>query len=979
MKLGLSIAAAMVAVGAFAGRQGPWTKEKAWAWHDAQPWYRGCNYMPASAANRVDQWQSYGSEARFAEVEREFALAKEVGFNAMRLLILEQGFAVWLQEPDAFRANFERYLALMEKYGLKAFVVLGNDCSRPKRVWTMPKLGEQEYDVGYHGGRRQTQHGGFSEPGYLMMDDPEYRAKFFGMCRELVTKYAHDGRVVMWELWNEPGAGNRGMMSAPLIKDLFALCWEIDPDQPLTANLWSSGTWPLANGEEPPEIQRLALDLSDVISYHGYHGVATQAKLADELAKRWGRPLYNTEWLLRIEGCDFPDNYAFMARRKIGALNWGFVNGKYQTHEPYEPCWRSKFEYGGRGDPTKWMHDLFRISHHPYDPYEIAVARNVNAWADLDRRGESLRAKIAKGHRIVREDMWYGYCRTAFEFNGHEAWIVEPACPPAEGRPWTWTMQWAEAFVDRTGVLDLLKRGYHHVTIDLFETRMDEKGLADAAAYQEFLVKELGFAPQANLVGMSWGGFFSTRYAATHPQNVRKIYLDAPLMNFDGFGDDAKKTPTAGAAWIGPWATDRPKEGGWSSDPRMPVNMAEPIAKAGIPILLLYGGQDQSVIPALNCERFVTAFKAAGGDVTVMKRGLFGHHPHGLDPNKTQPVVDFFSSAVTARSEPACVQEADTYNSWPMVQALGKRLVCAYSRGSAHTIDEGARGVFVRHSDDAGRTWSEPTKVIDDPKEGEVSIGKGLGEKGEMLLWVRCWDKWAGPNLHHDLYRSADGVRFERIAELRLDPNPMQITDIVRVPGVGLMSLWFAGLYKDDGTCAWGTLVSTDNGRTWRQTTVERGLHLKDWPTEQSFVSLGDGRLLAVARSEKNTGPLFQLVSSDSGRTWRKLRTNVADVAESTPSLVLDEATGDLSLYYYHRGAKKLKRRVANVEKAFAEPTAWSDPEVLFTGEEERPYDAGNVNLTVLDGTHYAAFYTGTSKKTAVMVLPVGQSEAKVK
>ena len=330
-------------------------------------------------------------------------------------------------------------------------------------------------------------------------------------------------------------------------------------------------------------------------------------------------------------------------------------------------------------------------------------------------------------------------------------------------------------------------------------------------------------------------------------------------------------------------------------------------------------------------------------------------------------------------SKPVVVQEADTYNSWPMVQALGNRLVCAYSRGSAHSIDEGKRGVFVRHSDDGGRTWSDAAKVVDDLKEGEVTIGKGLDEAGAMLLWVRCWDKWGSANLHHDLYRSADGVSFERIVELRLDPNPMQITDIVRVPGVGLMSLWFAGLYKDDGTCAWGTLVSTDNGRTWRQTTVERGLHLKDWPTEPSLVSLGGGRLLVVARTEKSGGALFQLVSSDNGRTWKKLRTNVADVWKSTPSLVLDEVTGVLSLYYYHRGAKKLKRRTTGVAQVFADPRCWSDPEILFTGEEERPHDAGNVNVTVLNGTHYAAFYTGSSKRTAVMVLPAGQFEAKVK
>ena len=155
-------------------------------------------------------------------------------------------------------------------------------------------------------------------------------------------------------------------------------------------------------------------------------------------------------------------------------------------------------------------------------------------------------------------------------------------------------------------------------------------------------MKELGLAPQANLVGMSWGGFFSTRYAANHPNNVRRIYLDAPLMNFDGFRRDEMKTPTAAAARIGPWATDLPKDGDWSADPRMPVNLAAPIAKAGIPILLLYGGQDQTVVPAYNCERFAAAFKAAGGDITIVKRGLFGHHPHGTDPDKTSEITGFF-------------------------------------------------------------------------------------------------------------------------------------------------------------------------------------------------------------------------------------------------------------------------------------------------------------------------------------------------
>ena len=183
-------------------------------------------------------------------------------------------------------------------------------------------------------------------------------------------------------------------------------------------------------------------------------------------------------------------------------------------------------------------------------------------------------SKIAATKKVLRSDTWYGYKRTVFDFEGHEAWVVSPKCEPVAGLPWTWTMQWAEAYVDRTGVLDLLAKGWHHVTVDTFAHRMDEEGLRVSRAFQKFLVEELGFAPKANLVGMSWGGFFSTRYATTFPECVRKIYLDAPLMNFSGFAEaGGSMTPTDAAAKIGPWATMPPADGDWNAEPRMALHV----------------------------------------------------------------------------------------------------------------------------------------------------------------------------------------------------------------------------------------------------------------------------------------------------------------------------------------------------------------------------------------------------------------------
>ena len=313
------------------------------------------------------------------------------------------------------------------------------------------------------------------------------------------------------------------------------------------------------------------------------------------------------------------------------------------------------------------------------------------------------------------------------------------------------------------------------------------------------------------------------------------------------------------------------------------------------------------------------------------------------------------------------IQEAKGYNSWPMIQTVDGRLCCAYSRGSAHSIGEGRRGVWARVSSDGGKSWSDESLVANDPDVGEVTIGKGLDADGAMLLWVRCW----GKERHHDLYRSTDGIRFARIASPKLDPVPMQITDVFAVPTVGLMSLWFSEGYRADADRSWGTLTSADGGRTWVRQTVERGLAREDWPTEPCGVYIGDGRILVIARSEGGTRHQFQMVSTDFGRTWRKHRTNITDVAESTPSILFDAKTGLVSNYYYQRGARKLKCRVAEAADVFDRPTAWPDPVVHFEGKEARAYDAGNVNATELGGMHYVATYTGTTSDTAVVVVTV--------
>ena len=213
--------------------------------------------------------------------------------------------------------------------------------------------------------------------------------------------------------------------------------------------------------------------------------------------------------------------------------------------------------------------------------------------------------------------------------------------------------------------------------------------------------------------------------------------------------------------------------------------------------------------------------------------------PTGLAMVKVTPL--------DAPPKPHVVQDVSGYNSWPMIQAIGEKLVCVYSRGSAHSIGEDARAVYARTSTDNGKTWTAETVVADTPHYGEVAVGKGLDAKGAMFLWVRR----IGKDWNHDLYRTTDGVKFELVATPKLAVTPMQITDVFAVPKVGLMALWFAGNYRDDASHSWGKLTSSDNGATWIQTTIESGLTKDQWPTEPSAVYLGNGRILAIGADRR--------------------------------------------------------------------------------------------------------------------------------
>ena len=63
--------------------------------------------------------------------------------------------------------------------------------------------------------------------------------------KDLVGTFARDRRVVVWDLYNEPGNG-MDARSQPLMEAAFAWAREIEPLQPLTTGAWTDFNSPFS-------------------------------------------------------------------------------------------------------------------------------------------------------------------------------------------------------------------------------------------------------------------------------------------------------------------------------------------------------------------------------------------------------------------------------------------------------------------------------------------------------------------------------------------------------------------------------------------------------------------------------------------------------------------------------------------------------------------------------------------------------------
>jgi len=330
---------------------GIWTRERANDWSVEAGVIRGCNYLPSTAVNMTEMWQAETFDP--VVIDRELGWASAAGYNAVRVFVQ---YLVWDDDPAGLKQRLDQFLTIATSHGIRTMPILFCDCSFSGRE---PYLGKQDEPVpGVHNS------GWVPSPGLARVVDPGVWPSLERYVKDLVSTFARDPRILIWDLYNEPGNSGMGEKSLPLAEAAFAWAREIGPDQPLTIGPWCDMTGPMSH--------RL-MELSDIVTFHGYDSPETMdAKIV--LCQAFGRPILCTEWLLRQGGNTFASILPLFARHRVGWFHWGLVAGRTQTYRH----WGST---PGTPVPAVWQHDVLHVDGTPYDPAELEL---VNGFGFAD-------------------------------------------------------------------------------------------------------------------------------------------------------------------------------------------------------------------------------------------------------------------------------------------------------------------------------------------------------------------------------------------------------------------------------------------------------------------------------------------------------------------------------------------------------------------------------------------------------------------
>jgi endo-1,4-beta-mannosidase len=322
-----------------------WSIEQANQWYASKPWIVGCNFMPSNAINQLEMWQADTFDRE--TIDRELSWARDLGFNAVRVFLHD---LAWQADPKGFVQRMGQYLEICSRHQISNMFVFFDDC------WCAdPAIGKQPEPKPF------VHNSGWAQsPGYNIPAEPEKWGPLEDYVKDILTNFANDERVLLWDLYNEPSNTNHLENSLPLLKEVFNWARQVNPSQPLTAGIWRVDPQAKAFND-------LQANASDIITFHNYQDAEHLSAQITDLRK-YQRPVICSEYMIRTTGSIFSACLPVFKQEHVGCFNWGLVRGKTQTYIPWQ--WDPK-----DGEPNPWFADILWPDGTPYDQEEYKVIK----------------------------------------------------------------------------------------------------------------------------------------------------------------------------------------------------------------------------------------------------------------------------------------------------------------------------------------------------------------------------------------------------------------------------------------------------------------------------------------------------------------------------------------------------------------------------------------------------------------------------
>ena len=219
-------------------------------------------------------------------------------------------------------------------------------------------------------------------------------------------------------------------------------------------------------------------------------------------------------------------------------------------------------------------------------------------------------------------------------------------CPKnaAPGKPWLWRSLYWDAIKRFSNTdLQLVDQGYH-VVLAHGDVSGHPRGNANIDGAYELLTQEYGFSKKCSMASMSRGTLSLFRWATENPEKVESIYVDNGVCNVLSWpaGKPVPGNHSIGSGNRKSWTLFK-QQFGYATDAealktkQSPIDLLEPLAKAGVPILMVCGSKDPAVPYEENDAIMEQRYQALGGSIEVIVENK--GHSHGMkDPT---PVLEF--------------------------------------------------------------------------------------------------------------------------------------------------------------------------------------------------------------------------------------------------------------------------------------------------------------------------------------------------